>query len=43
MSYGSNGSFGKFLADSVQTLWSLIYLPATVVAGAGVGPDKILY
>jgi len=36
MSYGSNDTFGDFLDYSVQTLWSLIGLQATVVAGAGV-------
>ena len=36
MSYGSNDTFGDFPAHSVQTLWSLIGLPTTVVAGAGV-------
>jgi len=35
MSYGSNDSFGDFLAHSVQKLWSLIGLTGTVVAGAG--------
>jgi len=32
MSYGSNDTFGVFLAHSVQRLWSLIRL----TAGAGV-------
>jgi len=36
MSYGSNDTFGDVLAHSVQTLWSLICLPATIVAGASV-------
>jgi len=36
MSYGSNDTFGDFLAHSVQKLWLLICLPTTTVAGAGV-------
>jgi len=36
MSYGSNDTFGDLLAHSIQKLWSLIGLPATAVAGAGV-------
>jgi len=36
MSYGSNDTFGDFLAYSVQMLWSLEILPAAFMAGAGV-------
>jgi len=36
MSYGSSDNFGDFSAHSIQTLWSLIGLPATAVAGADV-------
>jgi len=35
-SYGSTDNFGDLLAYSVQKFWSLIVLPATVVASAGV-------
>ena len=35
-SYASNNTFGDFLAHFVQTLWSLIGLPAFAVADAGV-------
>ena len=35
VSYGSNDTFGAFLAHSVQKLWSLIDVPATIMAGAG--------
>jgi len=31
MSYGSNDTFGDFLAHSVQKLWSLIGLSATML------------
>jgi len=34
MSYGSNDTFGVFLAHSIQKLWSLIGLPAAIVYGA---------
>jgi len=36
VSYGSNDTFGDFLVHSVQKLWSLMGLPATIVADAGV-------
>jgi len=36
MYYRSNDTFCDFLAHSVQTFWSLICLPATRVARAGV-------
>jgi len=34
--YGSNDTFSDSLAQSVQKLWSLNGLPATIVADAGV-------
>jgi len=36
MSHESNDAFDDFLAHFVQKIWSLMCLPATMVAGAGV-------
>jgi len=40
--HGYKDTFGDFLAHFVQKLWSLICLPSTIVAGAGVKGTLLL-